>query len=86
METIMYYTGSWGFEIKEVLVVRRSDKSVWLMHGNRERRESDTYYFDTWELAKQSIIDRETRDVFYAEQNLSNAKNDLERAISITKK
>lgn len=81
----MYYISSWGFTITEVDVIRKTDRSVWIMRGKRERRESDTYYFDTWELAKQAIIERETKDLQNAERQLEYAKKELAQAIAITR-
>ena len=81
----MYYIGSWGFTIKEVEVTRKSDSSIWYMYGGHERRESSTYYFDTWEQAKQAIVDRETNDLRNAERQLERAKEELEKALAITR-
>jgi len=74
----MYKISSWGFEIKEVEITRKSDSSIWYMYGRNDgkveiRRESNTYYFETWEAAKQKLIDRNKRD-------LEDAKRAVERA------
>lgn len=82
----MYCISPWGFDIKEVDVIRRTEKSVWIMYGTRERRESDTYYFETWDEAKQAIVDRETRDLQNAERQFEYAKEELEKAIALKPK
>lgn len=79
----MYQTRSWGFTIIEVDVIRKSESSVWIMHNGRERRESNTYYFDTFELAKKSIIKRETDRLSYAEREVESAKIQIAHAMAI---
>ncbi len=80
-----YYTGSWGFTIDEVELTRKSDSSVWYIHRGRERRESNTCYFDTWEEAKQAIVDRETRHLNEANKAVERAKESLSKAYSISR-
>lgn len=79
-----YYTRSWGFEIKEVDILRKSESSVWIMHNGRERRESNTYYFDTFDEAKQSLIDREKNRVAKLKRELNTAELDLRDAENLT--
>jgi len=81
----MYHIKSWGFTINEIEITRKTDSSVWFIHGGRERRESNTYYFDSWEEAKQAIVDRETKDLINAERQLAYAKEELSKAIAITR-
>ncbi len=82
----MYYTGSWGFDIKEIDVISKSETSVWIMdHTNKKRRELNKYYFDTWEDAKKSIVDRKRKDLEGYERHVEYAKKELQKAINITK-
>ena len=59
----MYKTRSWGHEIEEVEIVRKTSQSVYYMQNGKEQRELDTYYFDSKEEAKKSIIERESDKV-----------------------
>ena len=78
-----YKISSWGFKIEEVEIARKTDRCIFYLHNGRERRESDTYYFDTWEQARQEIIDRNMRSVKNAELQLGYAKEGLEEALEI---
>lgn len=78
-----YKISSWGFDISEVEITRKSGSSIWYIYNGHERRESDTYYFDTPELAKEAIVTRELRDLRNAEIQLQDAKNDYQKALDI---
>lgn len=79
----MYKTTHYGNTIEEVEITRTTNSSVFFMSNGRERREADNHYFATKALAKQSIIDREQRDVDHYERALENAMQDLETAKAI---
>lgn len=82
----MYRTRSWGLYIEEVEVTRTSESSVWYVFNGRERRESNTYYFETWDKAADSLIEKETIRVRNAEQQLILCKDDLTKAIEFKNK
>lgn len=65
----MYKIGSWGFDIEEVEVIRVSEKSVFFIRNNKEKRESSYNYYETWEKAKQAIVDRceKAKDLAYSQ-------------------
>lgn len=58
---IKYRTHSYGISIEVVEVRKETRHHVVLLHGQREAKFSTTYkcgYFDTWEEARRSLVDR----------------------------
>ena len=80
----MYKTSSWDFKIEEVEILRKTDKCVFYESRGQEVRANNDRYFDTWELAKQSIIDRERDDLERAEGQLKHAQEELIKAYKLT--
>jgi hypothetical protein len=76
---VMYRT-SWGLEIKPVEVVRQTKSSVFIMHKGKERRESDHNYFDSWDLAKESIVAGRYQNLLNAERQVLSYQKALEEA------
>ena len=81
----MYKISSYGDSIEEVEITRKSDSSVWFIYRNSERRESNNYYFDTWDEAKDAIITRERKEVERYERQLSYCKEKLVQALNLTR-
>jgi hypothetical protein len=79
----MYRISSYGFTITEEEITRKSESSVWYMWNGKERRNSGTYYFDTWDDARNALIKRETLSVQRAEQQLTHAKAELKKAETV---
>ncbi len=75
----MYYTVDYMDIIDIVFVTRKSESSVWIMYLGRERRESRSRYFDTFEDAKQSLIDSVSKKIEYCDREMVILKNRLER-------
>lgn len=77
-----YKVSSWGLKIEKVEVTRVSDSSVWIMYNGRERRESNMYYFETLDQAKQSIIDRRKKSLEHAINAVKHAEKELDEAMN----
>ena len=75
----------WGFAIEEKEITRKSESSIWYMHNGRERRADGKYYFNTWEEAKQAIIDRQKLDLQMAEKQVEYRQEELKKALAISR-
>ena len=75
---IMYKAGGWKNEVSEVDVLRKTDKSVWIMGVNFGKRKPfresrfGRYgnYFDTWEQARSYILMRAKAKLSQAESGV----------------
>lgn len=61
--------------IKKVDVVRETEKMVWLPHPTRSRGEAKhsqyCHYFDTWQEAKDFLIEKFTRKIKSSKSELA---------------
>jgi hypothetical protein len=66
-----------------VKVERHTEQSVWI-GGSRNAKKSDySEYFQTWEEAKRSKVDRAARNVASLQRQLEEANKELERAMEL---
>jgi hypothetical protein len=75
----------WGFHIQEMVITRKSESCIWYMHNGREHTADGKYYFNTWEEAKQALIDRETLDLQRAEKQVQYRQEELKKALAISR-
>ncbi len=61
-----------GFaEIKTIEIIRETNKSIWSKERGQERKITETIgYFDTWEEAKNFLLECADRDVKNARRTL----------------
>lgn len=81
---IKYKTSNYGVEIERVEVIRETAQCVFVVASGRERRESKSSewskYHDTWQQAKDFLVERETVRVEAARRILELAKGKLGNA------
>lgn len=72
---IKYKASAWWPRIEKVEIVSETEKFVTIQYGNRTRREAklsnDSGFFDTFEEAKQFIVDYRLKRVESAQEILS---------------
>lgn len=83
--TIWYQVRSWAIEIEPVRVIKFTDKTVtvietWNGHSTAARHLRGYEYFPTFELAKQSLIDRCERAQISTAAKLAACEQDLKTA------
>ena len=76
---IKYRAGiSYDPEIKKIEVVRETDKFVFITEANRQAKDSTDYsWFDTWEEAKNHLLDVYGERVLTARRRLQVANSKL---------
>lgn len=77
---IKYKSGHYGERIEKVEVIRETENSVWL--GKHRTAKMSVYgcYFDTWDDAKQHLVDKAKRAVDGARDRLTVTLAELDRA------
>lgn len=78
-----------SLEIEVVEVTRKNDKSLWALdHRNRERRESRSTnwynHFDSFEEAKEHIVNREARRLQGAKDAVIRYESEYQKALLIS--
>jgi len=85
---IKYKTENYGVKIKPIETTKETEKSVWFLINNREyhklKRTDSHIYWDTFEQAKQHLIERAERKIESYKDQLSRAKDDLANAYLLT--
>lgn len=76
---IVYRTSSYGKRIEKLKAERETDHSVWV-EGRRYNKRSSWYnHFDSFEEAKQYLLNKAVLNVESLERQLKNAKEELEK-------
>jgi len=71
---IKYRTGGWnenGQLIEAIECERETETSVWIRGGRQLKRTSFINFFDTWEDAKQFLLDKAEANCGRYKQHLS---------------
>ena len=78
-----YRCGSWGDDIREVEVVRETEKCLFYMVNGKERRINKSGYYETYfktrEEAVNSVRSRLGVTVLNAKNRLKSAEEELEK-------
>jgi len=78
------YKQQWD-RIKKIEIERETDHFVFLKDGRREAKVANyVSYFNTFEEAKEHIINKAKGKVRHYEHQLQNAKEDLDDANALT--
>ena len=72
----------WSADIKRIECERESESCVWI---NGRRRLKCDRLFDTWDAAKQAIVEARLVDVDRARRSLETAQSQLNKAASLAK-
>lgn len=82
---IKYMTGGWGKTIEAKEVERETEHSVWV-NGNRNAKWTSWHkYHNTWEEAKDYLLDMAKRRVKSYEDQLASAKESLSKIEKLEK-
>jgi len=82
---IKYEVKSYLNSIEEVKVERETDSSVWVEGRRRAKKAGYCGYFDTWEEAKNSLLNKAQKDVDAARSRLQRANSKLGQVKSLKK-
>jgi len=86
---VLFKVNKNSIKIDEVEVIKQTESSIWVKNWKGEpRRElkSTTYtdYFDTWEFAKNHIVNREKRKLEWAKESLKRAEDDYRKSLELS--
>ncbi len=82
---IKYVTGGYGKYIERVEIQRETDASVWI-NGSRNGKWTDwKKYHDTWDHAKNYLIETKTAKVRNYQSQLDSAKDELSKIKKLEK-
>jgi len=78
-----------SIKIDEVEVIKQTESSIWVNNWKGEPRrqlKSTNYadYFDTWEFAKNHIVNREKRKLEWAKESLKRAEDDYRKSLELS--
>jgi hypothetical protein len=71
---VKWKTCSWSTDIQRVEVDRETEASVFRGGFRHAKRSSAYSYFDTWEDARDSLLEREERNLALARRKLESAQ------------
>ena len=77
---IKYKSGHYSNLIEAVVVVRETENYVWIGKRRVAKMSGDGGYFDTWDAAKQHLVDKAERAVDGARDRLTVTLAKLDRA------
>jgi len=83
---VKYRVDIWGIRIKQIKISRETECFVYDANGNREMRVTSTHcYFDTWDEAKDNLVNREAANVKRCKKAYLAAEESLNKVRHIVK-
>lgn len=82
-----YLTCSWDLTITEIYITRESDKSYYIKTGaaSESRRNKDQNYHNSWESARNHLLDRTEGRLRLAKEEVARHENNLATVAAMEK-